>query len=181
MTSRLNSPSPGRTFDIGKKIGRCLQGNEIILLCGELGAGKTLLTKGIADSLGIDPDEVVSPTFTLLNRYEFPGRKIQHHNGSMDSWLIHFDCYRLADLVAGNGPAPAISRPGEEKCQGRANGLVLPEIDDWLDLAVVVIEWAQYLHLSYFNLDKTVSIRIDIISDQRRRISIDSRLAHIRI
>ncbi|MCK4836393.1 MAG: tRNA (adenosine(37)-N6)-threonylcarbamoyltransferase complex ATPase subunit type 1 TsaE [Candidatus Aminicenantes bacterium] len=71
MISKLTSPTPSKTYEIGSRIGNNLKGDEIILLAGELGAGKTLLTKGIAASLGIDPDEIVSPTFTLMNQFDF--------------------------------------------------------------------------------------------------------------
>ncbi|MBX7173125.1 MAG: tRNA (adenosine(37)-N6)-threonylcarbamoyltransferase complex ATPase subunit type 1 TsaE [Pyrinomonadaceae bacterium] len=62
--------SPQDTFDLGEKIGESLQGGEIILLEGGLGAGKTLLTKGILYALDFDVDEVTSPSFTLVNRYD---------------------------------------------------------------------------------------------------------------
>src|SRR4029077_18857462 len=62
--------SPEDTFELGAKIGRSLLGGELFLLNGPLGAGKTLFAKGIATGLGIDPDEVSSPSFTLVNRYQ---------------------------------------------------------------------------------------------------------------
>ena len=62
--------SPQNTFDLGEKIGESLQGGEVILLEGGLGAGKTLLTKGILYALDFDVDEVTSPSFTLVNRYD---------------------------------------------------------------------------------------------------------------
>jgi len=88
MNIRADSNSPDQTQQIGKMIGQSLLGREIILLCGELGAGKTLLTKGIAAGLAIDPNLVVSPTFTLMNRYDgrFP--------------LFHIDLYRLGETAA---------------------------------------------------------------------------------
>lgn len=58
------------TFDLGEKIGETLQGGEVVLLEGGLGAGKTLLTKGILFALDFDIDEVTSPSFTLVNRYD---------------------------------------------------------------------------------------------------------------
>lgn len=94
MITEVRSQSPAETFGIGEDIGRRLKGNEIILLKGDLGAGKTLITKGIAQSLGIDPEEVVSPTFTLVN--EFRGRN--------NIKLIHMDLYRLGPSVMGNLP-----------------------------------------------------------------------------
>lgn len=85
----LISKSPMETFCIGRSLGEGLKGGECVALKGELGAGKTCLTQGIAAGLGV-PDcyVVTSPTFTLIN--EYPGRKMP---------LYHFDVYRL------NGPA----------------------------------------------------------------------------
>ena len=82
--------SPEDTFELGVEIGRSLLGGEVFLLNGQLGAGKTLFAKGIAAGLGIDPDEVSSPSFTLVNLYEGRLR------------LYHLDLYRLPE-----GPAAA--------------------------------------------------------------------------
>lgn len=62
--------TPEETFELGEQIGNTLQGGEVILLEGGLGAGKTLLSKGILYSLDFDVDEVTSPSFTLVNRYD---------------------------------------------------------------------------------------------------------------
>lgn len=78
------SNSPGETRNLGKSIGESLKGGEIILLHGDLGAGKTLLTKGIAEGLGIEGSvPVVSPSFTLVNIYK----------ARLD--IVHVDLYRL--------------------------------------------------------------------------------------
>jgi tRNA threonylcarbamoyladenosine biosynthesis protein TsaE len=61
--------TPQDTFDLGEKLGASLNGGEIILLSGGLGAGKTLFTKGILHALDFDVDEVTSPSFTLVNLY----------------------------------------------------------------------------------------------------------------
>ena len=53
------------------------RGGEVVLLSGELGAGKTAFVRGLARGLGADPDEVASPTFVLLTAY--PGRLTLHH------------------------------------------------------------------------------------------------------
>lgn len=73
----------GETFDLGVRIGHELAGGEILLLDGSLGAGKTVLVKGIAHSIGIDEEEVTSPSFTLVNPHR--GRLL----------LYHIDLYRL--------------------------------------------------------------------------------------
>lgn len=64
------------TEDLGARLGERLDGGETVLLYGPLGAGKTCFVRGLCHSLGID-DEVVSPTFTLVNTYA--GRLIVHH------------------------------------------------------------------------------------------------------
>ena len=77
------SQESGETFNLGRKIGEQLCGGEILLLNGPLGAGKTIFVKGIATALGIDPEEVTSPSFTLVNLHT--GRLV----------LYHVDLYRL--------------------------------------------------------------------------------------
>lgn len=90
----LNSNSAEETFRIGKQIGNVLNGNELVLLFGDLGAGKTVLTKGLGSALGIAQSEIVSPTFTLMNIY------------SGDKKLYHLDLYRIGEKV--KGPVPEI-------------------------------------------------------------------------
>lgn len=65
------------TYALAKRIADTLQGGEVILLNGDLGAGKTTFTKGLAKALGIE-DEVTSPTFTILNVYEDGRLKLNH-------------------------------------------------------------------------------------------------------
>jgi tRNA threonylcarbamoyladenosine biosynthesis protein TsaE len=79
------SRSVEETFELGARVGSSLQGGEIILLNGTLGAGKTVFVKGLARALEIDGDEVTSPSFTLVNLYEGRLR------------LYHLDLYRLSE------------------------------------------------------------------------------------
>lgn len=94
MTTRHRSNSPEQTRALGEDFGRTLRGNEILLLSGDLGAGKTLFTKGVARALGIEPREIVSPTFTLMN--QFRGAHA----------LFHYDLYRLGESI--DGPLPEV-------------------------------------------------------------------------
>ena len=77
--------SPKETLKLGKRFGNDLAGGEIILLNGPLGAGKTLLVKGMASALKVDTKEVTSPSFTLVNLYR--GQLV----------LYHLDLYRLPE------------------------------------------------------------------------------------
>lgn len=82
------SMTPEQTFELGLKIGEKLTGDEVILLSGGLGAGKTLLTKGIVAALGFNEAEVSSPSFTLVNVY--PTSKCN---------VYHIDLWRLDDEI----------------------------------------------------------------------------------
>ena len=76
--------TPEETFELGEKIGESLRGGEMILLAGGLGAGKTLLTKGILNALNYDVDEVTSPSFTLVNLYRTEKFDVFH----IDLWRL---------------------------------------------------------------------------------------------
>ena len=77
------SNSPSETFAAGQQVGERLRGGEVVLLSGPLGAGKTVFVKGLAAGLDVDPEEVTSPSFTLVNPY----------SGRLP--LYHLDLYRL--------------------------------------------------------------------------------------
>ena len=73
------------TIALGKRLGRALAAGDVLVLTGDLGAGKTQLTKGIAAGMGVT-DDVTSPTFTIEMVYE-----------GAELTLYHFDLYRLDD------------------------------------------------------------------------------------
>lgn len=75
--------SAEETFEVGRRTGERLQGGAVFLLSGDLGAGKTVFAKGLAAGLDLDPADVTSPSFTLINVYEGRLR------------LYHIDLYRL--------------------------------------------------------------------------------------
>lgn len=103
------------THQLGIKLGRNLPAGVVILLSGDLGAGKTTLVQGIGAGLGIS-DSIVSPTFTLIN--EYPEGRLP---------LYHFDLYRLS--------------PEEVealKLENYWEGVEFP-------LGIVAIEWAEKL------------------------------------
>lgn len=80
----IRSDSPKATFGLGKVIGEKLPAGAVIALIGELGCGKTVLTRGICDGLGVPLRQVNSPTFILVNEYK----------GRMP--VFHMDMYQLS-------------------------------------------------------------------------------------
>ena len=78
------SASENETFELAKSLAKSFQGQEVVFLTGELGAGKTVFAKGVAAGLGLeDVNQVCSPSFTLVNIYQakYP--------------VFHIDLYRL--------------------------------------------------------------------------------------
>jgi tRNA threonylcarbamoyladenosine biosynthesis protein TsaE len=84
----IHSDSEAASLELGRHIGECLEAGDVLALWGELGAGKTLLTRGIARGLGISSEvRITSPTFTFINEYEGRLR------------LYHIDLYRVVDAA----------------------------------------------------------------------------------
>ncbi|MCI6673682.1 MAG: tRNA (adenosine(37)-N6)-threonylcarbamoyltransferase complex ATPase subunit type 1 TsaE [Sphaerochaetaceae bacterium] len=100
------SHTPEETLEIGRTIGAKCKSGTVVSLRGSLGAGKTVIAKGVAEALGIK-DAIVSPTFTLIQEYQ--GTKLQ---------LFHMDLYRLS----GTDEFEMIG--GEEMLYGKAVVLI---------------------------------------------------------
>lgn len=108
------SRSEEETEAFGRELARELSCHDVVYLIGDLGAGKTALSRGIAAGLGAAPREVGSPTFAILNEYA-------SSRGSIV--MRHLDLYRLADRVsdlevlglpaAVAGAAIAVEWPGD--------------------------------------------------------------------
>lgn len=83
------SESPEQTEALGRRIGRAVRNGCVLALHGDLGAGKTVLARGVARGLGI-VEPVTSPTFTVVQEYARPE----------GGWLFHLDMYRIDDSEA---------------------------------------------------------------------------------
>ena len=112
--------SEEQTTAEGERLGAQLKPGDVVLLYGDLGAGKTAFVRGIARGLGADPDEVSSPTFTIVQQY-----------GGAGPTLYHVDLYRLDpdevddlgldDLVSGDG---VVAIEWAERWRGRPDDVV---------------------------------------------------------
>jgi tRNA threonylcarbamoyladenosine biosynthesis protein TsaE len=138
----LISHSPEQTRRFGFHLGRLVEPGDVILLFGEMGSGKTLLTQGIARGLNID-GYVQSPTFTLA---------VQHRGSNASGTaltLFHLDLYR-------------IEGPGDFDTFGH---------EEYLDdpTGVVVIEWPERLGSAL--PDEYLLINIEYLADTKRRLT----------
>jgi tRNA threonylcarbamoyladenosine biosynthesis protein TsaE len=89
-------------MDVGRTVGAQLAAGAMVHLNGDLGAGKTVFVRGLAEGIGIDQDDVSSPTFTLIQEYQGrDGRK-----------LFHVDLYRLAGNEVGDLGLDALASEG---------------------------------------------------------------------
>jgi len=139
------SSSSEETIKLGKTIASKLNGGDIVLLHGDLGAGKTTLVKGIAEYFGIEQNDVVSPTFTLMQIY-----KLRTKNPELRT-LVHIDTYRLKN---------------EEQ-------LIEIGVEDYLgdENTVCLIEWPEKL-LNLLKGKKTLNVEIEQVGVDERMIKI---------
>ena len=86
MTHTLTTHSEADTVTAGRELAATLAPETTLLLFGDLGAGKTAFVRGLAEGLGVDPSDVSSPTFTLIQEYR--GGRLP---------LLHVDLFRLND------------------------------------------------------------------------------------
>ena len=80
---KYTSSGPGETIDIGFRLGRLLMPGDVVGLYGDLGAGKTVMVKGIARAFGIEERDVVSASFTIISEYDTAPP------------FVHVDLYRV--------------------------------------------------------------------------------------
>ena len=160
MASTATLPTAEDTFTLGARLGADLRAGDVVVLSGPLGAGKTVLAKGIAHAMDVD-GAVISPTFVLARVH--PARRV----GAPA--MVHVDVYRLLEHTA-----DARSKTGSADARSKTavSADLLAELDS-LDLdtdladAVVVVEWGEGLaeRLSEHHLD--VRLRYDDDSETR--------------
>ena len=128
------------TLSLGEKLGREAKSGTVFALDGDLGAGKTVLTRGIARGMGLNEDDVCSPTFTIVNEY------VETRDGGAAAVpLFHFDTYRL----------------------GGSDDFIDAGLDEYFDRdGVCVIEWSSVI--DDLLPKNTVRIKITGTGDTRK-------------
>ena len=144
---RLAVPTDDDMQRLGRNLATCLQGGDVILLSGPLGAGKTTLAQGLGSGLGVD-GPVVSPTFTIAR--ELHG----HLSDGSPVTLIHVDAYRLGgqDYLPGED---AVDRLLDEL---ESLGLD-EELEDPGQSTIILMEWGEQM--------------ASALADQRLEVTID--------
>ena len=131
-------PTAEDTLALGERLGRQLRAGDVVVLSGPLGAGKTMLAKGIARGLDVQ-GPITSPSYVLA--------RIHRAQRAGDPSMVHVDVYRLLD-------SPGVDLPAE---------LDSLDLDTDLDEAVVVVEWGEGLaeRLSDHHLDVSLTRMAD--------------------
>ncbi len=145
----LRSANAQQTIALGRRLGAHLHAGDVVLLFAPFGAGKTHLTKGIAAAWGVDPDDVNSPSFVLVNQYDAAPRGYPAHRRLP---IYHADLYRLegADEVASVG------------------------LDDLIDASgLVIVEWAE--HGGSLLPAEHLAIHIDVAGENERVLRFEGR------
>ncbi len=102
--------SARETFNVGQRFAHQLAGDEVLLLFGDLGSGKTVLTQGVATGLGVHSADVQSPTYTLIHEYWRQGESAEAGDPPR---VIHVDLYRLsAKEIESTGLDESLTGPG---------------------------------------------------------------------
>jgi tRNA threonylcarbamoyladenosine biosynthesis protein TsaE len=139
IAGEFDTQSPDETFALGRRVGEQLDSSAVFLVKGDLGAGKTVFAKGLAAGLDINPAEVTSPSFTLVNVHEGRLR------------FYHVDLYRLESAA----------RPdlGLEEIFEDEKGVVLIE---WADRLGFALEGAVEVEISYVSdSERRIIIRLN--------------------
>jgi tRNA threonylcarbamoyladenosine biosynthesis protein TsaE len=119
------SHSEEETSAVGERVGRLLKPGDVVLLYGDLGAGKTAFVRGLARGVEAPADDVSSPTFTLMQQYQ--GRMMLHHVDLYRLEPPEVDDLGLDELLTGSG---VVAIEWAERWRDRPDGALEVRIDD---------------------------------------------------
>lgn len=151
-TIRRECPTPDATAALARGLADVLQPGDTVLLTGPLGAGKTFLTRSVAEAKGVDPRLVSSPTFVVVNQYPAPSA------AHPDLQMVHIDAYRLT---------------GGEDLESLAWDRFFGPGGEAHDHVIAMIEWPQRLGDAAPGGARTASVQIEQTGPEARRIAID--------
>ena len=123
---RVDSRSEADTMAAGERLGRTLAAGDVVLLYGDLGAGKTAFVRGLAQGLGAAGSDVSSPTFTLVQEYR-GGRAVLYHVDLYRLEPPEVDDLGLEELVLGDG---VVAIEWAERWRGRPDDVHEVRITD---------------------------------------------------
>lgn len=141
--------SAAQTVALGREIGRLARAGDVIALIGELGAGKTQFTRGVATALHIPAARVASPTYVLMHEYE-PAP----NTPPCTPILVHIDAYRLTSLL-------------DLESVGYSHN----HLDELRSGAIVLIEWADRLEGELSR--ESLIVRLTHCGENTREISLE--------
>jgi tRNA threonylcarbamoyladenosine biosynthesis protein TsaE len=119
VSEALVTASEEETAAAGERLGATLHAGDVVLLYGDLGAGKTAFTRGLARGIGAPPDDVTSPTFTLVQEYR--GRLTLYHVDLYRLEEREVDDLGLEELVLGDG---VVAIEWAERWRDRPNDVI---------------------------------------------------------
>lgn len=122
----VETGSESETSQVGESFARTLGPGDVVLLYGDLGAGKTAFVRGMARGAGANPDDVSSPTFTIVQEYAAPSVTLYH----VDLYRLEpaeIDDLGLEDLVSGDG---IVAIEWAERWKGRPDDVTEVRIED---------------------------------------------------
>lgn len=140
MDKEIISRSAQETISLGEKFAENLTAGSLVVLRGELGAGKTQFTKGIGRFVGISEDEISSPTYTLVGEHDIVFGEVTK--------LYHLDCYRF-------------EKPEE---------LIELGVEEYLypKHAITIIEWPE--RIEAYLPEERIEVMIEVMSENERKI-----------
>ena len=122
----FDSGSEAETGRLGESLAARLRSGDVVLLYGDLGAGKTAFVRGLARGIGANPEDVSSPTFTIVQEYAGSALTLYH----VDLYRLEaaeIDDLGLEDLVAGDG---VVAIEWAERWRGRPDDAIEVRIED---------------------------------------------------
>lgn len=143
------STSADYTVSFAAGVAAVLRGGDIVLLEGDLGAGKTTFVRGLAQVLGVGPGLVSSPTFVIMNEYPLR-REVRGIRR-----LVHIDAYRLHS-------SDDLDSAGWDRCVD-PGGIALPD-------CVIVVEWPTRIAGAFGAAAESHRVRMANLGDSTRRI-----------